>query len=168
MTEGKRNSLARRIAHVILAFVMLPAFGCVLFFGGHGCAFVFMFAEPNQAPGNPFIAAIWGATSFLIASYSLSCRPVAAITRLVAIGILSTVLTIMYRVFEPWQDAMAMKLTGLTTIPFAFFAVCDATIELAILRRSFGNRAAWTFTIRDIMILTVGASGFVLPMALQF
>jgi hypothetical protein len=158
-----------RVLRVLVSISVLVGLGCVILAAGHGIAPLFVLALPGfwENGADVQICAIWGSGSVMLLSHLLSNDSIAAISRLLASACLCAVLLTAIAEFEVYRDREFLLVAIVTAVPFCLALIVEVLLDLVSLWRGHVVRQRWTFTIRDLAVLTVSSVAFVLPLALS-
>ena len=149
---------------VACSVAVLLAFGCVIFIGGHGISAGFMLFFPFAGQrADAQICLAWGCVSVAVLSHALSSPKIGAIARLLAFGTLAAI-GLWLAIEFVRSNPRSQRITLITSTPFLFFLTLELALDCRLLwKKPHGD---YTFTIRDLFLATVAASGFVLPAVL--
>ena len=165
-SDDHLDSLALSTLGAACSVAVLLAFACVVFAGGHGIGIGFMFFLPPVGSRVDLQTCLaWGAASVAVLSHALTSRKIGAIARLLAFGSLAAIglwLAIGFLRSNP----RSQPITLITSIPFLLFLTLELVVDVRLLCKRSQRPGAYTFTIRDILLATFAASGFVLPAVL--
>lgn len=165
-SDDHLDSLALSTMGVACSVAVLLAFACVVFVGGHGIGIGFMFFLPPVGSRVDLqTCLVWGAASVAVLSHALSSPKIGAIARLLAFSVLTAIglrLAFEFVTFNP----RTQPITLITSIPFLLFLTLELVVDVRLLCKRSQRAGAYTFTIRDILLATFAASGFVLPAVL--
>lgn len=149
---------------VACSVAVLLAFGCVIFIGGHGigAGFMLFFPFAGQRAGAQICLA-WGCASVAVLSHALSSPKIGAIARLLGFGTLGAI-GLWLAIGWVRSNPRSQPITLITSTPFLFFLTLELALDCRLLWKK--PRGDYTFTVRDLFLATVAASGFVLPAVL--
>jgi len=155
--EGRTSKRFSLLRAAISAGVVV-GFCCVIVARGHGIGPLGLLSCHDDLRS----CVTWGCAFALLASHALSNVPLALLLRVLSLACLVVVWLIWNLELKMFGDADGLAIACITSAPFFAASLAELMADRFVPRTHRWS----TITIRDIFVLTVIASGFVLPAAL--